>query len=561
MEVRSEVVTTVQTDSNEVASDRSYRMVLVLVIAVGAILRLWGIRFGLPHTLARPDEEFIVALARDVLRDPNPHFFDWPTFFIYLTATAYAVLFTVERAIVAVTTEASFLTTGGLEPTLHLIARAMSAGAGIMTIYVLYRAASELFSKRMGLVAAVFLAVAFLHVRDSHFGVTDVPATFLAVCAFWAGVRCAIDGVTGSRVAIAGLLCGLAASTKYNTALVLLPVAAAISSGVRSARPRSAMFAIRAIAVLLLCAAFGFLFGTPFALLDRPAFMAAVTGVGRHLSAGHVVMPANGWTYHAAFTLRYGLGLPLLIAAIVGACWLLVWRPWTAVLVLLFPVTYYLVLGAGTTVFVRYMVPVVPFMCLTAAFFVDRVSELINQRFSFARARNISAIGLVAIVGVPTALSSVAFDRLLARTDTRVLGADWIEAHFPSGASMYQTGYSYGHLQPKPADRYAQIGFNEEAGRFEVGGHGAELPDVVVLVESPLFVYSRIPRQLESTLDADYVLAMTFDGTPSARVSKTVYDQEDAFFVPFGGVDNSRRPGPNIRIFERRPFGVRPGPR
>src|SRR5437762_11154678 len=41
-----------------------------------------------------------------------------------------------------------------------------------------------------------------------------------------------------------------------------------------------------ALAVLLLCAAIAFVAGTPYAVLDSPTFLAAVTGIGRHLGAG-----------------------------------------------------------------------------------------------------------------------------------------------------------------------------------------------------------------------------------------------------------------------------------
>jgi len=53
------------------------------------------------------------------------------------------------------------------------------------------------------------------------------------------------------------------------------------------------------------------------------------------------------------------------------------------------------------------------------------------------------------------------------------------------------------------------------------------------------------------------VLAMTFDGVPAASASGAVHDQEDAFFAPFGGIENVTRPGPNVSIFERRRRPVR----
>src|SRR5207245_2101204 len=104
--------------------------------------------------------------------------------------------------------------------------------------------ARELFSRRVALVAAGFLAVAFLHVRDSHFGVTDVPVTFLTVCAFWAGVRCATRGVTQARAAIPD--CCVDSQRRQNATppLVLLPAVVAIVSETARERPRSTALAV-----------------------------------------------------------------------------------------------------------------------------------------------------------------------------------------------------------------------------------------------------------------------------------------------------------------------------
>jgi 4-amino-4-deoxy-L-arabinose transferase-like glycosyltransferase len=537
----------VLTDNGLSVSDGACRLILLLVIAVGAILRIWGLRFGFPYTFARPDEEFVVNAALNILRDGNPHFFEWPSLFMYVAAAAYGVLFPAAGAVAGVATEVA-LTKPVFEPTLHLILRWLSASAGILTIAALYGASKELFCRRVALIAAGFLAVTYLHVRDSHFGVTDIPATFLTVCAFWAGVRCATKPLTYARVAFAGLLCGLAASTKYNVILVLLPPFLAVRS-----KPTSPGLAVLAIATLIFSAAGGFVLGTPFALLDPPAFMAGIADVRGHMAGGHAVM-ARGWVYHAAFTLRYGVGLIMLIAAILGACWLLVRQARLGGLVLAFPVAYYAVVGSALTVFVRYMVPLVPFLSLTAAFFVDRVTAFIDERFGIGRARGMSALALATVVAAPTAITSVAFDRLMTRTDTRVLGADWIAATFSSGVSIHQTGLRYGHLQLEPAGRYAQYAFADQAGLFVLDGRPApDLPHVIVLIESPLRVYTQIPAQIRATLQAEYVLKWASDGVPPERSSNTLYDQEDAFFTPFVGIENATRPGPNLRIFERRP--------
>jgi 4-amino-4-deoxy-L-arabinose transferase-like glycosyltransferase len=533
------------------ASDRSSRALLLIAIAVGAALRFRGLQFGFPNPVARVDEEVLVDAALSVLRDGNPHFFDWPSLFIYVTAAGYAVLFAVERAIGGAIRHAT-IAKGAFQPALHLVPRALSATAGVLTIVALYGAARELFVRRVALVAAALLAVAFLHVRDSHFGVTDVPATFLTVCALWAAFRCAALGTSDRRAAIAGLLCGLATTTKYNTALTLLPAVIAIAQSAASSSPPSFGRVGRHLALLLACAAAGFLVGTPFALLDHEQFLRSIAAVGSHLGGGHVVME-RGWGYHAMYTLPYGVGIPLMIAAAAGACWLVVERRREAALVLAFPVVYYIVLGSGHTVFVRYLVPLVPSMCLTAAFFIDRVAAVVESRSDSRAVSIVMVASLVAVVGVPTLVASLRFDRLMARADTRVLGADWVASHFPGGASMYQTGFGAGHLQPQPRSLYPQYALNDRTGQFELDHRSAAGPPaLIVILESPLGAYSEVPQRIRSLAADEYEPAATFESLPDDRAARAFYDREDAFFSPFGGIEQAIRPGPNVRIFERR---------
>lgn len=545
-------------------SRRTRLTLLTLIIASGAALRFWGIRFGLPHDFARPDEERITGAALGIVQgDLNPHFFLYPTVFIYLTAAAYTVLFSVERVFGTTTNAASFVASAMADPsTLHLVARGLAASAGVVTLAVLYASARELFSHRAALAAAAFLAVAFLHVRDSHFGVTDVPVTFFTVCAFWAAVRCTTRGVTVSRTAVAGLLCGLAASTKYNAVLVTAPALVAIASDVIRRREQRTATLLVGVSVLALCLASGFLAGTPFALLDRPAFLADLATQRRialGLQGGSILDPARqvygelGWIHHATFSLRYGLGMPLLLTAVAGGCWLAVSQPTRGALVLSFPVAYYAAMGVSSLAYARWMVPIVPFLCLMAGAFVDRVAQLAGIGLGAKRACAACAVALVVTIGAPTAARAVAFDRLVTNTDTRVLAAKWIEERFPAGATLYQTGTFYGHLQPRPVDRYKPHTFDGRHGRFVADGESAApFPELVVVLDSPLVVFNHVPDRLGSVLDTHYVLAAAFQGISAPRAAQAIYDQQDAFYVPFAKLKDVRRPGPSVRIFQRR---------
>ena len=370
---------------------RIERIVLTLIVVLGIGLRAWGLRFGLPDDFARPDEEKIVGPALAMLRgDLNPHLFLYPSFFTYITACAYAIQFGAERISGMTSALDDFVAQATVDPsTALLLARWLAAAAGVGTILVLYGAVREWLSERAALIAAAFCAVAFLHVRDSHFGVTDVPVTFLTVCAFWAGVRCATRGVTTKRVALAGVIAGLAASTKYNAALILLPLVIVLGTDATLLK-RGWLHLGGAVALLGTCAALAFLVGTPYALLDRATFLHDFsvqerTALGTFhtiiLDAARRAVGERGWIHHFTFTLRYGVGIPLLVAAIAGTGWLAVTRPRTAIIALSFPVAFYIVMGASQLVYARWLVPTVPFVCLAAAVFVDTVVDAVARLF------------------------------------------------------------------------------------------------------------------------------------------------------------------------------------
>ena len=123
-----------------------------------------------------------------------------------------------------------------------LLARGLSALAGTVTVIVTWRLGARLFDEATGLAGGTLLAVAFLHVRDSHFGVTDVAMTAMLLAAILLLVR-AHDAPSRAGFALAGLAGGLATSTKYSAALV--GVAAMASQGVAWFEARKATADLR----------------------------------------------------------------------------------------------------------------------------------------------------------------------------------------------------------------------------------------------------------------------------------------------------------------------------
>ena len=512
---------------------------LLLTLFVGGLLRIVPIWFGLPYGTARPDEETSLGHAVAILGgDRNPHFFHWPSLTFYL----FAGLFQLSSAVRSV---------AGMDPQLTdaqrlLVARGCIALVGTATLGVLFGIGRRIAGSAAGAIAALFLAVSILHVRESHFAMTDALMTFLAMLSLallLRGYDSAATPVTGGPpasagrrdFAAAGLAGGLAASTKYTAVALLASLAAAHVLLLLGGR-RKALRTWTASAAFLACFAFGFVAATPYAALDRAKFVEDFRFNVTHLSEGHVIDLGRGWEYHVTRSLPYGVGFPVFFAALAGAVPFARRHRAHALIVGAFAIATYVSLGNGHTVFFRYVLPIVPILCLSAAVGVVEVS------------RGARAAALTAALAVWGAVNCVWFDALLARKDTRVIAREWLDAHATRGDTLYEAENAYAMLDlrtlPVHSWRYdsATASFVNAAGR---------IPDWLVLHESPLRSYVATPVPLRRLAADRYDLVATIAGTRGAART-AVYDLQDAFFMPVSGFSTVIRPGPTVSIYRRR---------
>jgi hypothetical protein len=518
---------------------------LVLIVALGAALRYFPIWFGLPYAQARPDETAALGLAVSIRSgDLNPHFFHWPSFALYVFAGVHAAL-SWTRRVMGVSQELTFIE-------LALSARAVVAAAGTLTIVVLFSMARRMGGTTIGLVAALFLAVSILHVRDSHFAMTDVLMTMLSTASLALLLR-ALDAEAGGRMtpnawfAVSGFVGGLATSTKYSAAALMAGMAAAqLCWLVRAGNsPRRLKTWIPSVAFVTAFLA-GFVAGTPYAILDYPTFTTDLIFDLTHLSGGHGVDLGRGWIYHLTTSLPYGLGIPVFLAAMAGIVPMARHYPRQAFVVGLFAAGFYASIGSGQTVFFRYVLPLVPVLCLPAAVATARAAAWIAARTPLSPVAALPALTL-ALAGVGL-VNCAWFDVLLSRTDSRVLAARWLAPRIQPGDSLYDSGTDYTRLNLSEL-RYHQWWYDAASGSF--GHPGGELPVWLVLYESALASYTRTPRPLLELAQSRYHLVHTVEAA-RARAGSAVYDLQDAFFMPVSGFYEVRRPGPTVRIYRRR---------
>ena len=190
-----------------------HRLLLGFILTVALAARLWFVSTGIPHAVEM-DEPAIVDRALAILNTGswNTHAFDYPSLDTYLHAFVAIVRFLLGAARGEWASLADFDISAVL-----LAGRLVTALIGTATVWLTWRVGRLLHSPTLGLIAAAQLAVLSLHVRESHFILTDVPVTALSVLALWLALRASFVP-TPAAFAWAGAAVGLTAAAKITAA-------------------------------------------------------------------------------------------------------------------------------------------------------------------------------------------------------------------------------------------------------------------------------------------------------------------------------------------------------
>jgi 4-amino-4-deoxy-L-arabinose transferase-like glycosyltransferase len=407
---------------------RSPLLLLAALLLLASLLRLAGLSWGLPderHYFSyHPDEAPLLFPALTISQgDWNPHFFNYGTLYIYLVALPARVL---------------GLAPGPLpEAPLYLLARLLSALFGVASVYLLFRLGSLIGGGRLGLLSAAILALLPLHLVLSHYATVDAASVFFLLLAAIGWAKILRDGSWGGYL-LAGAATGAAAAAKYSlaVALVMLPVAALLSTSPRPKRRAVPARALR-LAAALAAAGIAFLLGCPYALSLagglhlNPEFVEGFRFELTHMRQGGTFAfldSGSGWAYHFFRGLPAGLGLPLLALALAGFLPLARRQGRAGWLMLAWCGLYFLVIGFARERFIRYLLPLAPFLALSAAEAALRLWQA--RRLSWVC--RLATIGALAL----TACYSAGQLSLLTGRDPRDRAADWVAALAPPPSSI-----------------------------------------------------------------------------------------------------------------------------
>jgi hypothetical protein len=287
-----------------------------------------------------------------------------------------------------------------------------------------YLTGARLFDRRVGLVAAAVMAVAFLPVFYSHLALNDVPALLpLALSAY--GSAGVLTRGRASDYALAGAGLGLAAATKYTAGIVVLPLAVACATQLLGDRRA----ALRGIALASALAAAAFLLANPHALLSFDEFWADVRKQEEAASGfGKLGLDYDSGLLYYLWVLTWGLGWVPLAAAIAGAVRVFAEDVRKALFLVPWPLVFLVYMGVQERFFGRWLLPAFPALALLAGVAVVRIVDAFRAR---PRARAVVGATLVTALLAQGLFYSVHVDTVLSRDDTRNAARTWMAAHVP----------------------------------------------------------------------------------------------------------------------------------
>jgi hypothetical protein len=405
---------------------RREAVLLAGILAAAAVLRLYGLNWDGGQWL-HPDERQIYfvtlglkwpnSLAQALSPDSplNPHFFSYGSFPLYLLRLVAALAALLWPAL-------------GDPDSLHRAARPLSALFDLGTVYLTYRLTRRLWPSTagVGLLAAALTGLAVLSIQLTHFYTADTLLTFLVMLALNLAAASASQPSL-RRSAALGLCLGLALATKLTAAPLVVPV-------LLFCAPGNSTWARRIVCLVETLAVAGAVFFAvqPYALIDWQTFVDQAVRESQ-IAWGRLDVPYTRqyagtlpYLYPIVQTAVWGLGLPLgLVGWSALAAALVRWLRHgdrAEALLLAWAGPYLALAGALYAKPVRYMLPLIPILCLLAA-------------HSLAGLKRRWAVIGGGVVVVLTLIYALAFVSIYATPHSWISASEWIYRQVPAAGS------------------------------------------------------------------------------------------------------------------------------
>lgn len=507
-----------------------------VLISLALVVRVWGLAWGAPYFRYQPNEERTLFAIQQLI---PWHLIEFSTsqpsvdqsFYTYLVASLFTL---VHIALVAM---GFFHTLGSqkFSPELYYgIARGTTALLGSMTVFFTYLIGRTLFSREVGWLAAIFLAVIPLHVLHSHYATPEVSVAFLTTLTFlFLGLFYTHQKV--HYYLFAGLFIGVGMTMNYGVGWLFLTGLLAYFWKPGSVRKESAgRFSGENLLWILV---FLFLGLTAFMLLqavfnwqvlwkeyEQQGVSSLLIAFVKSIDVGNFALgvPTNlsAFSKRGLFylgSILKGMTVYLAIPALGGIVYSFLNPSHQRIVLLSFPVLYLILLSQGKQPLLeQHIVIILPFLALLATEFLVRIvpQEFIAQKTAGHKQKVVYGLLLAGcyLLILPAFYQVLRMDYLFWQKDTRTFATEWILQNVPENSRI-----ALEHYTPYiPMDRY-QVSYSFSLADRALESYQENQTDYLITSDA---VYNRYFQEGEEAypekilfyqeLDASYQLIKTF---------------------------------------------------
>lgn len=311
---------------------------------------------------------------------------------------------------------------------LYVACRLMTVFFGIGAVLLTYFVGKSLYTEKIGLLAAFLLSILPVHVVFSHYIATDVMLSFFALLIILLCYFIIIRGDLKWYI-LCGLTIGVTIATKYPAGIILLVFLLA----------HYYKFSLKINKNILLGLFFifvGFFIGAPCNFFYYKEFIHNFVEygiLGQYPDLSTVLSesfePNSGIVYQLTTAMRYGMGTPMQILSFAGIIYAFVRRTKHDLLILLWIVTFNVLISGPTWRVVRWFIPLTPFYVLLISRFYYEVK---NKN----KLLNYFLLIVILITGIYTSAYSIAYVKGMAEKGVRTEASEWIDANIKEGSSI-----------------------------------------------------------------------------------------------------------------------------
>ena len=444
-------------DKQHVEAGRTLRLSMVqvallgIIVLAGAWLRIAGNNWD-EGLQIHVDEVFVskvtvksINLPPDTslttLLDPNVSPINpraEGAFFVYGTLPLYIVKL-ISSGLASVTGDPFFNGLIGLQQTGRIVAGLFD----LITTLLVFLIGLRLWGVWPGLVAAAFYAFAVLPIQTSHFFITDAFMTTFMTAALLFSVL-AVQTRLPIFIVMTGLSVGWAMACKLSSAsIIVLPLAVVLIVALQRASDANRRVALAhgfaSVGMSLGGVFLGLFTGDPYAVLDAPTYLAQL-GEQTQIQAGNI----DQWftrKYVGTWPILYPWGQLILLGVtpLVGIAGTVgigiqaakTWRErnWAEGLLLVSAPTYFASIGLVESKWVRYLLPLVPYLCLVATVFGFWF-------YQYAAKRNKGPVlrgAVLAALIVPAFIGAIAVSSIYRSEHTQIKASRWTYSNVSQG--------------------------------------------------------------------------------------------------------------------------------